>query len=315
MPRIVVFSEQSEAVLEMLSEARRLAEHIPDARVLAAGWGSAEEWAGHGADEVVLFEPVADDQPIEAVVPALIELAREEPLALVLVAGTKRGKSIAGQLAAALDAPCVTDADRLSVDGGSVTTARMVYGGLAVRTEVFDGFPVVATFTPRSFEPVAAARQAAVRTLPVPVDSRVQVVERLPKAVGSASVAEADVVVCVGRGVRKEEDLQLARELAEAVGGTLACTRPIAEEAGWMPVEAYIGISGQKVKSRLYINLGVSGQVQHITGIRDAKIILTVNSDEKAPIWDATDYGIVGDLYEVVPRLTAEFKRAVGPKG
>jgi electron transfer flavoprotein alpha subunit len=128
----------------------------------------------------------------------------------------------------------------------------------------------------------------------------------------SVDITEAKIIVCAGRGIAKQEDMTLANELAEAVGGEVGCSRPVAEELHWLPEEVYLGISGKKVKPDLYIGVGVSGQVQHVTGIRDSKIILSINQDENAPIFEAADYGIVGNLYEVVPKLIQELKAALG---
>jgi electron transfer flavoprotein alpha subunit len=118
-------------------------------------------------------------------------------------------------------------------------------------------------------------------------------------------------VVCVGRGVAKQEDLALVKELAKVLGGEVACSRPIAEEMHWLPEEVYLGISGKKVKPDLYVGIGVSGQIQHVTGIRDSKVIFAINRDENAPIFEAADYGIVGDLYQVVPKLIQELTSAL----
>ena len=124
-------------------------------------------------------------------------------------------------------------------------------------------------------------------------------------------ITEAKIVVCVGRGIAKPEDIALAKELAEGVRGEVGCSRPVAEELRWLPEEVYLGISGKKVKPNPYIGVGVSGQVRHVTGIRDSKIIFSINQDENAPIFEASDYGIVGDLYQVVPKLIQELKAAL----
>jgi electron transfer flavoprotein alpha subunit len=124
----------------------------------------------------------------------------------------------------------------------------------------------------------------------------------------AVDITEAKIIVCVGRGVEKKEDVELARELAQVLGGEVACSRPVAEELRWLPEEVYLGISGKKVKPDLYVGVGVSGQIQHVTGIRDSKVIFAINKDENAPIFEAADYGIVGDLYQVVPKLIQELK-------
>jgi electron transfer flavoprotein alpha subunit len=139
----------------------------------------------------------------------------------------------------------------------------------------------------------------------------VTVVKRTAKVREAVDVTEAKIIVCVGRGVEKQEDVKLARDLAEVLEGVVGCSRPIAEELRWLPEDVYLGISGKKVKPDLYIGVGVSGQIQHVTGIRDSKVIFAINRDENAPIFEASDYGIVGDLYQVVPLLIEELKTAL----
>ena len=140
-------------------------------------------------------------------------------------------------------------------------------------------------------------------------DTRVSIVETAPIVKEGVDLNKAEKVVCVGMALDKEEDLQIARDLAAVLGAELGCTRSIAEERHWLPVESYIGISGAVIKPRLYISMGVSGQIQHVYGIRDANLIVAIDINEKAPIFKAADYGIVGDLYEVVPLLTEALKK------
>jgi electron transfer flavoprotein alpha subunit len=123
------------------------------------------------------------------------------------------------------------------------------------------------------------------------------------------NIGDADKVCSVGRGLAAQEDLTIIQELAAAMGAEVGCSRPIAEEKQWLPLERFVGISGQEFKGSLYLAIGISGQVQHLAGIHDAKIIAAINSDEKAPIFSYADYGIVGDLYDIVPRLTQILKK------
>jgi electron transfer flavoprotein alpha subunit len=169
----------------------------------------------------------------------------------------------------------------------------------------------MATIPPRTYESAAAVdgRQGKIRRFPVHSPSIVKVLEKKVKEREPKDIAESRVLICVGRGVEKKEDVALARQLADVLNGEVACTRPIAEEYHWLPEELCIGLSGMQVKPDLYLGLGVSGQVQHVTGIRTAKVIAAVNKDENAPIFKAADFGIVGDLYDVVPKLIAELKK------
>jgi electron transfer flavoprotein alpha subunit len=135
------------------------------------------------------------------------------------------------------------------------------------------------------------------------------VIERKGQEAGSGDITAARVIVCAGRGIEKQEDLAMVRELADTLGAEIACTRPISEEKHWMTEESCIGLSAKEVKPALYIGVGVSGQIQHVVGIREAGVICAINSDENAPIFEAADYGIIGDLYKVVPALIAALKK------
>ena len=187
---------------------------------------------------------------------------------------------------------------------GRVKVERVLYGGLAVARLEGASFPLVATFGARCFEPLAAdpGRTGEVSAWPAPA-GQVKVLERRPNQAAGVPLAEADLVVGVGRGFEKEEELGLARTVAQALGAELACSRPIAEFFKWLPENRYLGISGQQIKARLYLACGISGQVQHLFGIRDAKTIVAVNKDPNAPIFDVADYFVVGDLREFLPAL------------
>lgn len=316
MAGIWVFAENREQTLELLSVGRTLA---PDygAKLAAFAWDRqlAQEYITHGADEVLLLAPLAEDQPLEACVPVIAEAARGEDPDVVLVAGTQRGKEIAALLAARLATGLCSGCSALAFDREhkQLKMERLFFGGLAVQTVTCSTRPQMATIPPRTFEPAAPqeGRQGEIRELPPPPPAAVQVLKRIPKTREAVDITEAKIVVCVGRGVAKQEDIALARELAEVLGGEVACSRPIAEELHWLPEEVYLGISGKKVKPDLYVGVGISGQIQHVTGIRDSKVIFAINRDENAPIFDAADYGIVGDLYQVVPKLIQEFKAAL----
>lgn len=169
----------------------------------------------------------------------------------------------------------------------------------------------MAAIPPRTFEPAKeeSGREGQVRGLPAAPPTPARVVEKKAKERKTTNLPDARVVVCAGRGFDKKEDLALVTQLADALGGEVGCTRPISEELHWLPEELCIGLSGISVKPELYIGLGVSGQIQHMTGIRSARVIAAVNRDENAPIFGASDLGIVGDLYDVVPKLIEELKK------
>jgi electron transfer flavoprotein alpha subunit len=156
-------------------------------------------------------------------------------------------------------------------------------------------------------EPGDAAGEIIVAELDLP-STRTSVVERRPKPASAVNIAESERLVCVGRGLEKQDDLPIVEELAQAFSGEVACTRPLSAEYYWVPEERMIGISGEKVSPECILSLGVSGQVQHTVGIMGAKTIVAVNNDANAAIFKLADYGIVGDLYELVPALVAALK-------
>lgn len=316
MAGVWVFAEDRELTLEILNAGRMLADRLQTK--LGVFYGGerelADEYFTHGADEAYFMPPLPLEQPLESYVPVIAEKARADNPEVLLVGGTRRGKEMAARIAARLDAGMVSDSISFKFDDENrLEIERVMYGGRAIQTVTCLTRPQVATVAPRVFKPSspAAGRTGEVVELPAPPPSSIKVLERKPKDVETASLQDAKVVVCVGRGIEKQEELELARELAAVLGGEIGCTRPIAEEYHWLPENLYIGLSGCQVKPNLYIGVGVSGQVQHVIGITDSKLICSVNRDENAPIFSVSDYGIVGDLREVLPRLIEGFKKAL----
>lgn len=225
--------------------------------------------------------------------------------ALVLLVADKRGRAMAAKLGVALDA-CVVN-DVTSMNEGRFE--RMVYGGLAQGVEKPSTDFVVATIAPGAFEQArgAAATGETVEVEFVEPAAKITLRETLPREASSVNIGLARRLLGVGRGFAKKEDLALARAFADAINAELACSRPIAEGEHWMERERYIGVSGMMVKPEVYLAVGISGQIQHMVGVRDAKLIIAVNKDKNAPIFGAADYGLVGDLYKILPALTRAF--------
>src|SRR5208337_3024588 len=191
-------------------------------------------------------------------------------------------------------------------------STRLLYAGLALCDEELT-LPAVVTIPPRTFlPPNAAAKAGAIETVKVEADGRVAISDVTTHAGTGVDIAGVTKLVSVGRGFHKQEDLKLAQDLAAALKAELACSRPVAEDEHWLPIDHYVGISGHTVKPELYLAVGISGQVQHVVGARESRVIVAVNSDEHAPIFEAADYGIVGDLYDVLPLLTAAVKKNGG---
>ena len=314
MAGVWVFAETREQTLELLGAGRRLAGQmgVGLTALLCQDRGRARDYITHGADEVLILPPLAEDQPLESYIPIIADEAKREEPALFLVAGTSRGKDLAARVATRLDTGLCSGCLALSYDSErkTVVMERLAYGGAAVQKITCLTRPAMATIPPRTFDPALPeeGRDGRVRELSAPEPSPVRVVERKAHQREAKDLSEAKLIVGVGRGFERREDLALARELADALGAEIGCTRPISEELHWLPEELCIGLSGAVVKPDLYLGVGVSGQIQHLTGIRSAKIIAAVDKDENAPIFGAADLGIVGDLYDVVPALVRELK-------
>jgi electron transfer flavoprotein alpha subunit len=315
MAGIWIMSENRGQTLELLNIGHEIAAKMGTkvSTFLSQDREQAQDTIDRGAAEVLLLPHISSDQSIDAYIPLIVEEAKQGDPDLILLPATARGKDMAARIAARLDTGLCSSCIALSFDEGSKTLMmeRLAYGGAAIQKVMCTTRPAMATIPPRTYEPAVAedGRQGRIRELPAPPPSVVKVLERKMKERVTKDITEARVLVCVGRGMEKNEDMELARQLADVLGGEIGCTRPIAEEFHWLPEERCIGLSGVQVKPDLYLGIGVSGQVQHLTGFRNATVIAAVNKDENAPIFKVADFGIVGDLYDVVPKLIVELKK------
>ncbi len=310
MAGIWIFSEHRDTLLELIGEARRLADPHSPVTAVTTQRAAAQDALAHGADAAtVLVQP--EGQPLEACASTLARVLAEGSPDLVLFGATLRARDLAAQVGARLGvalASCAT-ALRLQPDG-RVETDRMVYGGGGISRQVMTTRPQLVTVPPRTFPaPAPAARLGEVREVAVPADARVKVTERRARASQAKDIAAAPVVVGVGRGIAKQEDLKAIEGLAAKLGGAVGCTRPVAEDLHWLPEESYIGISGRKIAPQLYLAIGLSGQVQHLAGMRDSKVVVAINKDENAPIFANADVGLVADAQAAVPALVAELAK------
>lgn len=241
----------------------------------------------------------AGDLPVEALIPSVLQAVEAEAGDMILVLSNAEGKAIAGALAAAKDAPLLHGL--ISFDQGTAKLAR--YGGLTIQNVEFAGVAVALVEAGEPVEDDAeATAQAAAQTYPMRItQQQIGEGERV-------NLAAQKRIVGVGRGFKAREDLDLARELAAALGGQIGCTRPLVEGNGWLDRDYYLGVSGHTVAPEVYIPVGISGQIHHTAGIDQSGTIVAINNDETATIFEFADYGIVGDLYEILPALTKALK-------
>jgi electron transfer flavoprotein alpha subunit len=312
-----VFSENLDLALEMLSEGRRLADRLQtELSAITLGCNikeQVEEIAKHNVDKVYLMDnPVFKSLQTEPYLSVFTELAARRSPEIILIGSTKRGRELAARLAARLKTGLVQDAFKFEIDErGMLTAARIVYGGNGVALITYQSKPQIATVPPRTFEKAKPfGKQADIISLDVKVDEpKTTVVEVRPAEVAKVRIEEARVVICGGRGVTKKEDFKMFEELASILGGHVGATRPLAEDRKWF--SEWVGLSGKKVKPEIYIGCGVSGMIQHIAGIRDSKVIVTINKDPNAPIFEVADYIVVGDIYQIIPALIEALKGAL----
>jgi electron transfer flavoprotein alpha subunit len=307
MPGIFVFSEDSALAKQLLTAALQLKQSLSQpVTAVALSETDAKELAALGADKVLVLQ--ASSAWTEGLSEAIFGLVSGAGATILLVGGTLRGKHVAAYVAAKLNAGMSTDAKSLKIENGKLLSTRLLYAGLALSEEELT-LPAVVTIPSRTFSPPNATGKAGtIETVKTEVDVRITISDVTPTGGTGVDISAVTKLVAVGRGFRKQEDLKLAEALATAFKAELACSRPVAEDEHWLPIDHYVGISGHTVKPELYLAIGISGQVQHVVGARESKVIVAINNDEHAPIFEAADYGIVGDLYEVLPLLTAAVK-------
>jgi electron transfer flavoprotein alpha subunit len=322
MRGVLVYSERESIALELLTFAAGLTQTVADVLAVALLSQEAAAWAAscfaHGAQRAyTCADPSLADPQADVVSEALAQIVKQAGVDVILIGSTLRGREVASRLAQKLEAACITDANGLRAENDQLIATRYALGGNTISTEVIrstgssGGDLQVIAVMPQTFEarPLGAGNsgqviETALRLAPSPVKT----VERRAKLAGSVNVESAEVLVCIGRGVGAQQDLDMIQALADALGGVVCCTRPISHDRHWLPEDQMVGISGKMSSPRLYLGVGVSGQIQHAVGVMGSKVTVAINSDKNAPIFKLADYGVVGDLYQVVPRLTEKLK-------
>lgn len=321
--RIMVVAEQREGKLNRASF-----ETIAAAQAIAreTGWRVeavlpgfnistlAQELAGRAVDKVYALEaPSLSDYTSDAYVHALKHFLAERQPALVLFPHTYEARDFAPRLALALDRSLISDAVGYKWENGKLLFIRQMFQGKFVADVAFAGeAPWLASLQIGSYRAdQAEAGSAPVETVAAAEleKQRVTPHEIFQEAKQAVDLSQAEVIVAVGRGIKEQKNIALAEELARALDGEVAASRPVCDN-GWIPLERQIGSSGQTVSPKLYIALGISGAIQHIVGMKGSRTIVAVNKDAEAPIFEIADYGIVGSLFDVVPALTEEIKKA-----
>jgi electron transfer flavoprotein alpha subunit len=300
--------------LELLTKARELAAsggHSPAAVFVGSGFDTAKDkLAEYGAAKVYVAEdPELDGYVIAPKAELLAKLVADTGAAAVLIASTAEGKEVAGRLAVKTDSGVLTDAVDLKFDGGALVAEQSIFGGSSVvHSSVTTGTPIV-TVRPNATPPVpesAAAERVDVAVELTESAKLARIVERVEVPKGDRpELTEAAIVVSGGRGVGSAEKFSVIEALADQLDAAVGASRA-AVDSGWYPHQSQVGQTGKTVSPQLYIACGISGAIQHRAGMQTSKTIVAVNKDAEAPIFELVDFGVVGDLFAVVPQATAE---------
>jgi electron transfer flavoprotein alpha subunit len=322
---VLAVLEQRDGVLrkvshEVVTGGRCLADALGsgtvDALVVAAGpVRGIDALGGFGADKVItLTNPAFGSYAPEGYARAIVDRVQARGYRAVLFAASATGKDLAPRVAARLGRPLAQDVTDLVVESGAVIAIRPVYAGKALLKIRVAGSPAVLSLRPNVFTPVQRPKPGTPETQVVEGAAGRVVVKQIKAApAGTLDVAEAPIVVSGGRGLKEPANFKVLEELAAAFGGRAAvgASRAVVD-AGWRPHADQVGQTGKTVSPTLYVAVGVSGAIQHLAGMRTSKVIVAINKDKDAPIFKVADYGIVGDLFEVVPKLTEEIKKLHG---
>ncbi len=283
-----------------------------DALVLGKGVSAvAETVAGHGVRKVLLGEEAVLEHYLAASYAATVaHVVKEKGYGAVLAPASTFGKDFMPRLSGLLDAPLASDIAGIEKQGEALRVKRAIYAGNAIATVELLGSPLLLTVRQTAFEAAASTETTApVEAVSVDADmAGSSFVSRQETKSARPELTEARVVVSAGRGIKAKENLRMVEELADLLKAAIGASRA-AVDAGWAPNDWQVGQTGKIVAPELYVALGISGAIQHLAGMKDSKVIVAINKDEEAPIFQVADYGLVADLFKAVPELIAELKK------
>jgi len=317
---VLVYSDNKKLTIEMLGKATELAKENKN-KVTAVIIGKqdeklANEYISYGADQVFIAETDFDTFKAEEYADIFTKIIDEVKPEIILIGSDKNGKELAARLSGLINSGCVMDSSNIYYKDGKLNAERVVYSGKSIAVEQFKSKPAIITIPSKAFDPPKKDdnRKGDITKKKIdPEKSNSKNLKIQEMKTEGANVEDAEIIVSCGRGFKNKEDIKIADELADVLKGkTVGCSRPIAADLKWLSEDHWIGLSGHKVKPKLYIAAGISGQIQHIAGMRDSGVVVAINKDPDALIFNSADYGIVGDLYEVLPKLTEKIKEKMG---
>ncbi len=316
---IMIVAEQRDGALrkvsfELASTARKLADQTGDevsAILLGSGIeGLAAELGKFGVDKVFVGDNAALEPYItEAHAQVTAKIIKDNDPAIVLFGASVQGKDLSARVAAKLAGGLATDCTDVKIDGGKFVAIRPMYAGKCFGEIIFNTAPAMASLRPNVFPAVENAKAGAVTKVDVAVDAqKSKVLEVQKDTSGKVDLTEANIIVSGGRGMKGPDEYKILEELADVLKGTVGASRA-AVDAGWRPQKDQVGQTGKVVSPNLYIACGISGAIQHLAGMSSSKCIVAINKDAEAPIFAKADFGVVDDLFKVVPELTVACKK------
>jgi electron transfer flavoprotein alpha subunit len=317
---VLVFSDDKKLTFELLNKGSELAKELGE-KLTAVIIGKtddslSQEYISHGADNVFIAETDIDKFKAEEYASYFENIIKETNSETIIIGSNKNGKELASRLAGRLDVGCIIDCTNIYLKDKKLTSERVVYSGNAIAVEQFNSKPAIVTVPSKVFDPLPEddKRKGDITKKKFEIEKSASKILKVQEMKSEdVNVEDAKIIVSCGRGFKNKEDIKMVKDLADAIKGkTVGCSRPIAADLKWLSEDHWIGLSGHKVKPKLYIAAGISGQIQHIAGMRDSGIIVAINKDPEALIFKSADYGIVGDLYEVLPKLTSAVKEKIG---
>jgi electron transfer flavoprotein alpha subunit len=305
--------------LQMLSKGRQLSDQAGDelvAVVIGRNVSGYAERLARWADRVLVARnDKAGESLAEPCQKILTSIIKQRKPKLVLIGHSSFGMDLAPALAVAVDAPLATDCISVAVENGAISVTRSIYNGKVNAQWSFTQVDTaIITGRVGEFPVEECNKQGKVEEMEVSLEEEFaykQFQGYIEQPSRGVDITQSDVLVSVGRGIKEKENIKMAESLAEALGGVVACSRPVID-IGWLPAERQVGLSGKTVKPKLYVAIGISGAFQHMVGMKGSRIIIAINKDIRAPIFDIADYGIVDDGLKVLPELT---KQVVELKG
>jgi electron transfer flavoprotein alpha subunit len=307
--------ELREVTLELLTLAGQLGGNVT-ALLLGSGVDDfASKIAGYADKVMVVDDPMFADFNQMAYQAALAEIIKNDKPGLVLIGNTGQGVDLVGSLAVELDLPFTTDAIAVVMEGDKPVVTRQYYGGKINGTINFKDAETYVIGVREAAVPAGeGGKSGEVAKVDNPVTAEItarRFLEYVEAAIGDVDITQSAMLVSVGRGIREDKNLPMIEELAALMGADVSGSRAVID-AGWLPADRQVGISGKTVKPKLYLALGISGAFQHVTGIKGSDLVVAINKDPDAPIFQYADYGIVDDLLKVVPALIDKIKETKG---